>query len=212
MDVAVRVVAVGVQQAAERVLHRARRRRVDVALRRRQVDDVLPVEVVGDLDAAREDLVQHQHFPLRLVALPFHVFFAEVEPDRDLVALEDGHVLVQVLTLERVGDDGLVLHADQVLEPRLAQPDDGASELPRRRVGRREREVPGDVVLQDRRGRRIQVLLDVGQVHQAFVVFDSALRLRPRGSLPWLWSTFEAPSGEFVVRSCSSQFCVPRTD
>ena len=49
----VRVVPPRVQQPAERVLHRAGRRRVDVALGRRQVDDVLAEEVVGDAGCLR---------------------------------------------------------------------------------------------------------------------------------------------------------------
>ena len=49
--------------------------------------------------------------------------------------LEDRHVVVQVLALEGVGDDGLVLHADQVVEARPAQGADGALQLPGRGVG-----------------------------------------------------------------------------
>ena len=79
----VRVVAPRVQQAAERVLHRAGRRRVDVALGRRQVDDVLAEEVVGDVDAFGEDAVEHAHPRLRLVAHPRHVLVLEVVEDGD---------------------------------------------------------------------------------------------------------------------------------
>ena len=68
-----------------------------------------------------------------------------------LVALEDRHVVVQVLALEGVGDDRLVLHADLVGEAAARQRLNRAFELPRRGVRRREREVPGDVVLEDRR-------------------------------------------------------------
>ena len=58
VDPGMRVVAPRVQQAAERVLHRAGRRGVDVALGRRQVDDVLAEEVVGDVDPLGEDAIR----------------------------------------------------------------------------------------------------------------------------------------------------------
>jgi hypothetical protein len=116
----------------------------------------------------------------RLVDLPVHVGFAEVELHRDGVLLEDGQVLVLVLALEGVGHHRLVLHAHQVLVPRLAQPDDGALKLPRSRVRGREGEVPRDVVFDDRGRRRVEVLLDVGQVHQPLVVLDCRLRLGPQ--------------------------------
>ena len=51
-------VPVLVQQPAERVLHRAGRRREDVRLDRRQVDDVLADEPLRDHEALRVDLVE----------------------------------------------------------------------------------------------------------------------------------------------------------
>ena len=68
-----------------------------------------------------------------------------------LVALEDRHVVVEVLALERVGHHGLVLDADLIGEAAPRERLNRALELPRRRVGAREREVPRDVVLQDGR-------------------------------------------------------------
>ena len=146
----VRVVAPRVQQAAERVLHRAGRGRVDVALGGRQVDDVLAEEVVGDVDAFRKDAVEHAHLRLRLVAHPRHVAVLEVVEDGDLVLLEDRDVVVEVLALERVGDDRLVLDADLIGEAAARERLDRPLELPRRGVRRGEREVPGDVVLENR--------------------------------------------------------------
>ena len=178
VNVAVRVVAIRVEQAAERILHRARGRGVDMALRRRQVHDVLAVEVVGNLDAVRKDLIEDEHLRLRRVDLPLHVFVAKVELDGDLVVAKDRHVMVQVLALERVRDNGLVLHTDEILIAGLAQTDDGALKLPRRAVRRREWKVPRNVVFEDRRRGRIQVLLDVRQVHQPLVIGERRLRLR----------------------------------
>ena len=78
------VVPPRVQQAAERVLHRAGRRRVDVALHGRQVHDVLAEEVVGDADAFGKDVIERAHARLRPIAHPLHVAVLEV--------VEDGNV------------------------------------------------------------------------------------------------------------------------
>jgi hypothetical protein len=142
------------------------------------VDDVLAVEVVGDVQALREDVVEHKQLVLRPERLPAHVLLAEVELHVDVVVAEDRHVVVEVLALEGVRHDSLVLHADQVVVAGVAQRDDGALELPRRGVRRREREVPGDVVLEHRRRRRVEVLPELGQFHQPLVVLQHRLRIR----------------------------------
>ena len=146
-----RVVPPRVQQPAERVLHRAGRRRVDVALGRRQVNDVLAEEVVGNVDAFGEDALQHAHPRLRLVRNPLHVPVLEVVEDGDLVALEDRNVVIEVFALERVGDDRLVLDADLIGEAVVRERANRALELPRRGVRAGKRKVPRDVVFEDRR-------------------------------------------------------------
>ena len=110
----VRVVPVGIEQAAERVLHRARGGRVKVALGGRQMDDVLAGEEVRNCMPLGENLVQGKQLALRTVRYPLHVIRLEVVLHRDLVVLEDGQVPVEVLALENVDDDGLVLHAHQI--------------------------------------------------------------------------------------------------
>ena len=175
VDPRVGVVPPRVEQSAERVLHCAGGGGVDVALGRRQVDDVLAEEVVGDVNALGEDAVEHAHLRLRLVAHPRHVAVLEVVEDGDPVLLENRDVVVEVLALERVGDDGLVLDAAQVAVAGAVQRADRALELPRRRVGPWEREVPGDVVLEDRRLARGERGLDAGQADEAIDVLKNGL-------------------------------------
>ncbi len=170
-----RVVAPRVQQAAERVLHRAGGRGVDVALGRRQVDDVLAEEEVGDVDPLGIDALQHAHPRFRLVADPAHVLVLEVVEDGHLVALEDRHVVIQVFAFEGVGHDRLVLHADLIAEAAARQRLNRAFELPRRRVGRREREVPRDVVFQNRRLAGRQRRRHPGQLHETIDVGQDAV-------------------------------------
>ena len=83
---------------------------------------------------------------------------------------EDRHVTVQVLALEGVGDHGLVLHADQVVEACLAQGQDGAFELPGGGVGAGHGEMPGDVVLEDRGQAGLERLRSARQLEQALIV------------------------------------------
>ena len=146
-----RVVAARVQETAERVLHRPRRRRVDVTLDCRQVHDVLAKEEIGNVDAFGIDAFEHAHSRRRLVGHPCHVAILEVVQDRNIVLLEDGDVVVQVLSLESIGDDRLVLHAHLVGETAPRERLDRPFELPRRRVRRGKRKMPGDIVLENRR-------------------------------------------------------------
>jgi hypothetical protein len=114
------------------------------------VDDVLAEEVVGDVDPLGKDAIEDAHLRLRLEAHPRHVAVLEVIEDGDLVLLEDRNVVIEVLTLERVGDDRLVLDTDLVGEAAPRQRLDGPFELPRASCSPPEGKVPGDVVLQDR--------------------------------------------------------------
>ncbi len=134
----------------------------------------------------REDVVQRQHLRLRPVRHPLHVLVAEVVLHRHAVVAADGHVAVQVLALEGVGDDGLVLHADQVVEPGLPQGQDRALELPGGGVGARHRVVPGDIVLEDRRGLMVQRRRTAGQLEQPRVIRER--RLGPREQHGYLTS------------------------
>jgi hypothetical protein len=126
VDPRVRVVPVRREEAAEGVLHRAGGRGVDVALDRRQVQDVLAEEVVGDADARAGRCVEHVHLRLGLVLHPLHVLVLEVVEDRDVVLLEEREVVVEVFALEGVGHHRLVLDAGDVLEALLLEGEDGA--------------------------------------------------------------------------------------
>jgi hypothetical protein len=84
-------------------------------------------------------------------------------------------VAVQILALERVGDDRLVLHAHQVVVAARSQRADRALELPRRRVRAGKREVPRDVVLEDRGRARLEGGRDAGQVVQAVEVVEDVI-------------------------------------
>ena len=86
VDVLVGVVADLLEQAAEGVLDRARRRRMAVRLDRRQVEDVLPDVHLRDLDALREDLVELEERALERVNLPLDL---GKRRERQAVSLED---------------------------------------------------------------------------------------------------------------------------
>ena len=182
VDPGVRVMAACVQQTAEGILHRPGRGRVDVALGRRQMDDVLAEEKVGNVDAFREDAIEDAHPRLRLVAHPRHVLVLEVVADRDLVPLEDRHVVVQVFALERVGDDGLVLDADLIGVAAPRERLNGAFELPRRGVRAGKRKVPRDVVLQNRRLAGRERARDAAELYDAIDIREDVVRRDPEDS------------------------------
>jgi hypothetical protein len=71
---------------------------------------------------------------------------AKVVFDRDEVRAENGQVAIEILTFEGIGNNGLVLHANQVVETAPAQRQNGALELPGRGVGSRHGKVPGNIV------------------------------------------------------------------
>ncbi len=183
VDDRVRPVPVLVQQPAERVLHRPRRRREHVRLHGGQVDDVLPDEALRDHEALRVDLVQAGEL-LRQVADRV----ADVDPllglvDVDvaqLVRLDDALLLVLGLAEVRVDDDGAVVAGvNQVrIVAVLLHGPDHAFELPRGRRGAGEEEVPGDVDLQPRVGVLLDDVLIAGQVHDRVIVAQHGGRRR----------------------------------
>ena len=115
--------------------------------------------------------------PIRFgpVGNPGHVLLPKVVAHWDFVVAEDRHIAVQILALEGIGDNGLVLHADQIIETGCAQRQDRALKLPGRGVRGGHRKVPGDVVFQDRRRAGRQRLGATGQVEQPCVVVQHGL-------------------------------------
>ena len=87
-------------------------------------------------------MIQRQHFGLGSERYPGHIFLAEIVFRRDIVLLENRHIAVQVFAFEGIGDDRLVLHADQIVEPGIAQRQDRPFELPGSSICAREREMP----------------------------------------------------------------------
>jgi hypothetical protein len=113
VDDRMRPVPLLVEQAAKRVLHRARRRREHVRLHRRQMQDVLADEALRDHEPVRVDVVQAEELvgevadgvadvDPRLVAL--------VEVDvAQAVRLHHRQLLVFGFTKVSVDDDGAVV-------------------------------------------------------------------------------------------------------
>ena len=85
---------------------------------------------------------------------------------------------VQFCAAHRVADHRLILHADQVVETRLAQSQDSAFHLPGCRVRAGHRKVPGDIVFEDGGDLLIQRLGHPRQAAQANGILDYSLRLR----------------------------------
>ena len=102
----------------------------------------------------------------------------EVVERGHLVALVDARELVEPVAARRVRDHRLVVQAEQVAKAVLAQRPHHALELPGCRVGREERQVPGDVVLQDRAPRRRDHARVVEPPHHRRHVVEDALRAR----------------------------------
>ncbi len=130
------------------------RRREDVGLHRRQVDDVLADEPARNHEAVGVDLVQAEEL-LRQIADrvadvdPRLVAFVEVDVAQP-VRVDDVDLLVLALAEVRVDDDrAVVARVDQVrVVAVLLHRPDHALELPGRRRAAREEEVPGDVDLE----------------------------------------------------------------
>ena len=143
-----------VEQAAERVLHRARRGREDVGLHGRQVDDVLADEAARNHEPVGIDVVQAEEL-LREISDrvadvdPRLVALVQVDVPQP-VGLDDVELLVLAFTEVRVDDDRAVVAGVDALPGiaiRQQRPGD-AVELPRRRGRARKEEVPGDVDLE----------------------------------------------------------------
>ena len=149
------------------------------ALHRRQMHDVLAGEVIRNPDAFGKDPIQNQHLRLRFELDPRHVVGTEVVSHRHRVAFEDRQIVIEVFTLERVGDHGLVLHTTDIFEAAVAQRARDAFQLPGRGIGAGKREVPGDVVLENGRARRIERTTELGQFHQPLDVVEDAIGCDP---------------------------------
>src|SRR5262249_46490384 len=133
---------------------------------------------------------------------PLHVLVLEVVADGDLIALEDRHVVVQIFAFEGVGDDRLVLDAHLIGEAVPRERLNRAFELPRRGVRAGKRAVPGDVVLQDRRGRRREGLRDAAERHGTIDVAEDVVGRDAKNSdsgfhfplATWVFSTTGSPA------------------
>ena len=84
--------------------------------------------------------------------------------------LEDGHISVQILAFEGVGSHRLILDANQVIKPGLAQGKNGTFQLPGSGIGGRHGEMPGDIILQNGCGIPVKGLAASGQFKQPLVI------------------------------------------
>src|SRR4051794_5528095 len=123
------------------------------------MDDVFTKEEVWYVDAFRKDPVQYQHLGLGMNRHPAHVAVFEVVQNRDIVVLEYGHVAVEIFALEGIRDDGLVLHAGELIESARFECADGALQLPWRGIGSRKGEMPANVVFENGVRLWLQVVL-----------------------------------------------------
>ena len=175
MDPAVRVMPLRIEQPAEGVLHCTRRRRVDMALDGRKVDDVFPLEILRDRDPLRIDRVENMHLRLRRVMNPADVAFSEIVEHRNVIAAEYGDVIIKILPFEGVRHHRLVLHADKFRESRVPQGENGSLHLPGRRIGGGERKMPRNIILQDCRDTLGEGLFHAGEMRELLDVFQDGL-------------------------------------
>ena len=124
-----------IQQSTKRVLHRPRRRCVDMTFHGGEMDDVLSEEQVRNPNPFRINLVEDQERGFGLVLHPCHIPLFEIELHGDPVFLEQRNILVEVLSLESIRHDSLILDADKVFESRPLQSQDRPFELPGSCVG-----------------------------------------------------------------------------
>jgi hypothetical protein len=129
----VRIVALEMEKAAERVLHRSRHLGETWVFNVGRWMMFAPIRLFGIM-SPRVDLVQDEHLPLRLVANPVGLALLVVEPDgADAVLVEERLQLVVLHPDVRIHDDRGVLRGEDLLlleaprEERL----DHALELPR---------------------------------------------------------------------------------
>ena len=91
-----------------------------------EMNDVLAEEILGDGDPFRIDFIEDEHLRLRFIINPLDVRFFEVVKYRYVVPFKNRDVIVEVFTLERVGDNGLILNAGDVVVPGILQRKDGS--------------------------------------------------------------------------------------
>ena len=113
VDHAVGPVAFFVEQAAERIFHRAGDDGEDMRFHRGQLDDILVEEVFGQQDAVREDVIQHQHRRLGRIAHPTHLRLVQVDVTK-AVCVDDSLMLVVLLPDIGVDDHRLIVRRRQV--------------------------------------------------------------------------------------------------
>ena len=170
VDHRMRPVPLLIQQAAERVFHRAGRRRENMRLDGGQVDDVFADKPLRDHESVGINLVQAQELigqvPDRIPHVDPFVAFVKMDVFQP-VSLDDRQLLVLPLAEVRVDHHGPVVTAvdfSGIVAIPLQRPDH-AIQLPRsRRTGRVEK-VPTDVDLQRRFPVLRQGFLVARQVH-----------------------------------------------
>ena len=90
---------------------------------------------------------------------------------------KDRHIAIEVFAFERVRDDGLILHAHDIVKTRAAQRENRPFELPGRRVRARHREMPRDVVFENRRRARIERTRAAREFEQSLVILQNGFGL-----------------------------------
>jgi hypothetical protein len=140
------------------------------------MNDILSEEIVWDGDSLGVDLVENMQARFGFVVHPFHIRFPEVIQDRDVVAFENGDVVVQVLPFERIRNDSLVLDARQILVAERPEGPDRPFHLPGSRVGGRKRKVPRNIILQNRRNSLFERGFHARHFHQPVDIVDDAVR------------------------------------
>ncbi len=173
-----------VEQAAERVLHRARGGREHVGLHRRQVQDVLADEPLRDHEPVRVDLVQAEELVGELADRvadvdPRLVAFVEMDVAQ-AVGLHHRQLLVLGFAEVRVDHDrAVVAGVNQLRIVAVAlHRGDHAVELPRRGRAAGEEKMPGDVDLERGVGVLRKDVLVTGKVHHRVRVLADRRRRR----------------------------------
>ncbi len=174
----VRPMPLFVQQSAKRIFHRAGRRRENVRLDRRQVNDVLADESPGNVESARENLVEAEKL-FRQIAnrvADVNPLFAFVEMNvAQVVRLHDIELFILAFAQMRVDDDGTVMaRVNQIrIVAVLFHRADDTFHLPRRRRTAGKEKVPRDIYFQRGVGLLINDLLIAGEIHQPMVISEN---------------------------------------
>jgi hypothetical protein len=114
------------------------------------VDDILTDKKIGDFYPLRENLSKNLHPGLGLVIHPPNVLRNKIVSLFDLILLIEGRQSVQDLALEGIGDHRIVMNRGDHFISAVPQSQNDPFQLPRGGVGTEEREMPGDIILQDR--------------------------------------------------------------